>query len=39
MMLTDEQIAEVVEYDRRWRETYRRRNGKKQRRTTERARC
>ena len=36
MRLTDEQIAEVVEFDRRRREAYRRRNGKKQPRTTER---
>lgn len=35
-MLTDEQIAEVVEFDRRRREAYRRRTGEKMRRTTER---
>lgn len=35
-MLTDEMVAEVVAYDRRRREAYKRRTGEKMRRTTER---
>ena len=35
-MLTDEMVAEVVAYDRRRREAYKRRTGEKMRRVTER---